>query len=184
MNEPHNETVNPEAQQATEAEVSEADKLRAELEFTQAELSAAKDKFLRLYADFDNFRKRTINDLDSARQNGEIKALRAFLPTLDDIERALGFAKADPAQLIEGLNKVVENLRRNLTALGVQAVPGQGSDFDPRHHEAIGMVEGQEGKVMHVYQEGFKVGDVLIREAKVMVGKGIAESGEQRAEGN
>jgi molecular chaperone GrpE len=174
MSEATNETVNPEV----EPEVSESDRLKAELEFTQAELSAAKDKFLRLYADFDNFRKRTINDLDSARQSGEAKALRALLPTLDDIERALGFAKADPAQLIEGLNKVVENFRRNLASLGVQPVPGQGSDFDPRHHEAIAMVEGQEGKVMQVYQEGFKVGDVLIREAKVVVGTGAPSSTE------
>lgn len=171
-------------QPAPEVEIPEEERLKAELEVLQAELKAAKEKYIRLYADFDNFRKRSAQELESANRAGKFEAVRALLGTLDDLERALGFAQAKPEDLIPGIKTVLENFARNLKSMGVEAVPGVGAAFDPRIHEAIGAVEGDEGKVIHVYQQGFQYGDALVRPARVVVGNGVkeAESGEPTAE--
>ncbi|MBF6594181.1 MAG: nucleotide exchange factor GrpE [Thermaceae bacterium] len=155
------------------AEISETERLKAELDVLQAELKAAKEKYIRLYADFDNFRKRSVQDLESAHRAGKFEAVRSLLGALDDLERALGFAQAKPQDLIPGVKTVLENFARNLKGMGVEPVPGVGSVFDPRLHEAIGAVEGEEGKVMHVYQQGFQYGDALVRPARVVVGNGV-----------
>lgn len=158
--------------QEAQPDIPEVERLRAELDVLQAELRAAKDKYVRLYADFDNFRKRTAADLEDARRGGELRVLRALLPVADDLERALGFAQAKPEDLIPGVKAVLENFKRALSGLGVEPVPGVGADFDPRYHEAIGMLEGEKDKVLHVYQEGYRYGPALVREARVVVGKG------------
>jgi molecular chaperone GrpE len=147
------------------------EQLRADLELAQAELQAAKERFVRLYADFDNFRKRSAQELEAARQAGRFEAVRALLGTLDDLERALGFAQAKPEDLIPGLRSVLENLERNLARLGLEPVPGVGAEFDPRYHEAIGTVEGEEGRVQEVFQRGFWLGEQLVRPARVVVGR-------------
>jgi molecular chaperone GrpE len=167
-----------------EADLPEVERLKAELEVLQAELKAAKDKYIRLYADFDNYRKRSTQDLESANRAGKFEAVRSLLGTLDDLERALGFAQAKPEDLIPGIKTVLENFTRNLKGMGVESVPGVGAPFDPRVHEAIGAVDGEEGKVVHVYQQGFQYGDALVRPARVVVGNGTkeAESKEQSAE--
>ncbi len=159
-------------------EPAEVDRLRGEVEFLKAELEASKDKFLRLYADFENYKKRMVHELEAAQRNGKFEAIRALLSTMDDLERALGFASVKPEDLIPGVKSVLENFVRNLKSLGVESVPGAGAEFDPRYHEAIGAVEGEEGKVVHVYQQGFKYGDLLVRPARVVVGSGKAQNEE------
>ncbi len=168
----------------TPAEPSELDQLKGEVEFLKAELEASKNKFLRLYADFENYKKRMAHELEAAQRNGKFDAVRSLLGTLDDLERALGFASVKPEDLIPGVKTVLENFTRNLKSLGVESVPGVGAEFDPRYHEAIGAVEGEDGKVMHVYQQGFRYGDLLVRPARVVVGNGVkeAEGSEQSAE--
>ncbi len=181
-NEPVVET--PEAQN----DLPEVERLRGEVEFLKAELEASKNKFLRLYADFENYKKRMAQELEAAQRNGKFDAVRALLGTMDDLERALGFASVKPEDLIPGVKSVLENFTRSLKSLGVEAVPGVGAEFDPRYHEAIGAVEGEEGKVMHVYQQGFKYGDLLVRPARVVVGSGAkpeeAEGPKPGAESN
>ncbi|WP_018464992.1 nucleotide exchange factor GrpE [Calidithermus timidus] len=167
----------------TQPNIPEVERLRAELEVLQAELQAAKDKYIRLYADFDNFRKRSATDLEDARKSGELRVLRALLPISDDLERALGFAQAKPEDLIPGVKAVLENFKRTLTSLGVEPVPGVGSDFDPRYHEAIGMLEGEKDKVLHLYQEGYRYGEMLVRPARVVVGNGAGQE-EPKADGS
>jgi len=163
---------------------AEMDRLEGELSSAQTELKASKDKFLRLYADFENYKKRMAQEVESANRAGKFDAVRSLLSTLDDLERALSFASIKPEDLIPGVRSVLENFARNLKGMGVEAVPGAGSDFDPRYHEAIGAVEGDEGKVTHVYQQGFRYGDLLVRPARVVVGSGVkeAEGSEQSAE--
>lgn len=159
----------------TQAEISELDSLKGEVEFLKAELEASKNKSLRLYADFENYKKRVIQEIESAQRSGKFEAVRSLLGTMDDLERALGFASIKPEDLIPGVKSVLENFARNLKGLGVEAVPGVGAEFDPHYHEAIGAVEGDEGKVMHVYQQGFKYGDLLVRPARVVVGNGVKQ---------
>ncbi len=172
----------------TPGELPELERLRGEVEFLKAELEASKNKFLRLYADFENYKKRMVQELEAAQRNGKFDAVRSLLGTLDDLERALGFASVKPEDLIPGVKTVLENFARNLKSLGVEGVPGVGAEFDPRYHEAIGAVEGEEGKVMHVYQQGFKYGDLLVRPARVVVGNGLkqeeADSQKPNAESN
>lgn len=157
----------------TQNDLPEIERLKGEVEFLKAELEASKNKFLRLYADFENYKKRMVQELEAAQRNGKFDAVRSLLGTLDDLERALGFASVKPEDLIPGVKTVLENFTRNLKSLGVEGVPGVGAEFDPRYHEAIGAVEGEEGKVMHVYQQGFKYGDLLVRPARVVVGSGV-----------
>ncbi|GEM82955.1 nucleotide exchange factor GrpE [Meiothermus hypogaeus] len=177
------ESPAPEVSEASN-ELPELERLRGEVEFLKAELEASKNKFLRLYADFENYKKRMAQELEAAQRNGKFDAVRSLLGTLDDLERALGFASVKPEDLIPGVKTVLENFTRNLKSLGVESVPGVGAEFDPRYHEAIGAVEGEDGKVMHVYQQGFRYGDLLVRPARVVVGNGVkeAESSEQSAE--
>lgn len=176
------------AETPLENDLPEVERLRGEVEFLKAELEASKNKFLRLYADFENYKKRMLQELEAAQRNGKFDAVRALLGTLDDLERALGFASVKPEDLIPGVKSVLENFIRSLKSLGVEAVPGVGAEFDPRYHEAIGAVEGEEGKVVHVYQQGFRYGDLLVRPARVAVGSGAkseeAESQKPSAEGN
>jgi len=156
-----------------EAEVlAEAEKLEAELDSARRELSELKEKYLRLLADFDNYRKRTASDLEAAKREGKLEVLRAILPVLDDLERALEHAEADPSAILEGVKKIKDAFLRILAGLGVEEVPGKGEDFDPAYHEAIGVVEGEEeGKIAEVYQKGYRVGDFLVRPARVAVTK-------------
>lgn len=151
---------------AEEAEVlKEAEKL-------EAELKSLKEKYLRLLADFDNYRKRTASDLEAAKREGKLEVLRAVLPVLDDLERALEHAEADPEAILEGVRKIKDAFLRILAGLGVEEVPGKGEAFDPAYHEAIGVVEGEEdGKIAEVYQKGYRVGDFLVRPARVAVTK-------------
>ncbi len=138
----------------------------------EAELQSFKDKYLRLLADFDNYRKRTAAELEAARREGRLEVLRAVLPVLDDLERALMHAEAEPGAILEGVKKIKDAFLRVLSGLGVEEVPGEGAPFSPEHHEAIGVVEGEEeGRVAEVYQKGYKVGDFLIRPARVAVTK-------------
>ncbi len=165
---------------AAEEEVArEAEKVAAELERAEGELERArkevetlKDKYMRLLADFDNYRKRMQAEVEAARREGEVKAIRAILPVLDDLERALEHAGANPETIAEGVRAVHQGFQRILSGLGVEAVPGAGEPFDPNYHEAIGVVEGEEDeKVAEVYQKGYRYGEQLIRPARVAVTK-------------
>jgi len=166
--------------EAEEREVArKAEEAAAELERAEGELARArkevetlKDKYVRLMADFDNYRKRMQAEVEAARKEGEIKAIRAVLPVLDDLERALEHAGADPETVAEGVRAVHQGFQRILSGLGVEPVPGTGEPFDPNVHEAIGVVEGEEDeKVAAVYQKGYVYGEQLIRPARVAVTK-------------
>lgn len=156
-------------------------RLEEELVQAQSEVRALKDQYLRLLADFDNYRKRMEAELKAREEEGALKVLRALLPVLDDLERALEFAEADPSAIRKGVQAVRDGFYRILAGLGVEEVPGEGSAFDPRYHEAIGVLEGEAGKVVRVFQKGFRKGEALVRPARVAVGeaKGEVEGGEE-----
>ncbi|WP_456477078.1 nucleotide exchange factor GrpE [Oceanithermus sp.] len=159
---------------ARKAEEAAAELERAESELARArkEIETLKDKYMRLMADFDNYRKRMQAEVEAARKEGEIKAIRAVLPVLDDLERALEHAGARPETIAEGVRAVHQGFQRILSGLGVEPVPGEGEPFDPNVHEAIGVVEGEEDeKVAEVYQKGYVYGEQLIRPARVAVTK-------------
>ncbi|AMA75287.1 molecular chaperone GrpE [Thermus parvatiensis] len=154
-----------------EAVGQEAQALEERLKAVEGELKALKDKYLRLLADFDNYRKRMEEELKAREREGVLKALRALLPVLDDLERALEFAHANPESILQGVRAVREGFFRILAGMGVEEVPGEGEAFDPRYHEAIGLLPGEPGKVAKVFQRGFRMGEALVRPARVAVGE-------------
>ena len=154
-----------------EAVGQEAQALEERLKAAEEELKGLKDKYLRLLADFDNYRKRMEEELKAREREGVLKALRALLPVLDDLDRALEFAEASPESIRQGVRAIRDGFFRILAGLGVEEVPGEGEAFDPRYHEAVGLLPGEPGKVAKVFQRGFRMGEALVRPARVAVGE-------------
>ena len=154
-----------------EAVGQEAQALEERLKAAEEELKGLKDKYLRLLADFDNYRKRMEEELKAREREGVLKALRALLPVLDDLDRALEFAEASPESIRQGVRAIRDGFFRILAGLGVEEVPGEGEAIDPRYHEAVGLLPGEPGKVAKVFQRGFRMGEALVRPARVAVGE-------------
>lgn len=132
------------------------------------------DKFVRVSADFDNFRKRHQREKEDWRRYGAEAFIRAFLPTIDNMERAIKQCPNDPAfeSMRQGLRMVQEQMFRNLQAEGVTAVDPLGQSFDPLIHEAVATREDASvapGTVVEVHHKGYKLWDRLIRAAMVTV---------------
>ncbi|MBB5296162.1 nucleotide exchange factor GrpE [Deinococcus metallilatus] len=140
-----------------------------ELEQENADL---KVKLGRLAADFENYRRRTQEDVDAAEGQGVAKAAERLMPVYDDLDRALSMGSGDPAKLIPGVEAVQSRVLSIFSGLGLEATGKEGEHFDPRWHEAIQVVPGEEDDVIvQVYQLGFRMGDRLVRPARVVVSK-------------
>jgi len=138
----------------------------------QAELlAAAEDKYLRLAAEYDNFRKRTTREKESAWSDSKAQTVAAFLPVYDNLERALKQETADEAYK-KGVEMTMNGLKDVLTHLGVELIPAQGELFDPNLHNAVMHVDDdtvEDNTIMEVFQQGFKLGDKVIRFSMVKV---------------
>ena len=158
-----------------EVVLTEEEKLAQELEKANAEIEDQKDKYLRLSAEFDNYRKRTMKEKAELIKNGGEKAISAILPILDDLERALqNMQKADNVQaMYEGIDLISQKFLKVLAQEGLQKMEPVGETFDTDFHEAIALVpapdETQKGKVLDCVQTGYKLNDKVIRHAKVVV---------------
>ena len=165
------------AQHAEEGseELTPEQKLEKELEEAKKTIEEQKDKYLRLSAEFDNYRKRTMKEKAELIKNGGEKAISAILPILDDLERALqNMQKADNVQsMYEGLDLIFQKFHKVLAQEGLQKMEPVGKTFDTDYHEAIALVpapdEAQKGKVLDCVQTGYKLNDKVIRHAKVVV---------------
>jgi molecular chaperone GrpE len=146
----------------------------SELEFKLGELT---DKHLRLQAEFDNFRKRTMTEKADLIKSGGESVLIAILPVVDDFERAIQSLKEipeeDPGKL--GTLLIYSKLREFLKQNNVKEIDAYGQDFDVDHHEALTKIpapdEKLKGKVVDVIQKGYLLNDKVIRYAKVVVGE-------------
>lgn len=164
-------------EQATqeEKELSEEEKLQKQLEEAQQTIEDQKDKYLRLSAEFDNYRKRTLKEKAELIKNGGEKAISAILPILDDLERALAnMQKLDDIQaMYDGIDLIHQKFLKTLSQEGLQKMEPIGEAFDTDFHEAIALVpapeEAQKGKVLDCVQTGYKLNDKVIRHAKVVV---------------
>jgi molecular chaperone GrpE len=148
-----------------------------ELEKAKEELQAQKDKYLRLVAEFDNFRKRTARESLESRQTAGKEVIVSLLDTLDDCDRAEKQLQnnGDIEQVKEGVQLVFSKLRSVLQGKGLKAMQSIHTDFDVEKHEAITEIpvtdESLKGKVIDEVQKGYYLNDKLIRFAKVVVGK-------------
>lgn len=163
------------AETAEEQELTSEEKLQKELDAANQALEEQKDKYLRLSAEFDNYRKRTMKEKAELIKNGGEKTISAILPILDDMERALQNAqKAEDIQAVcEGIGLISQKFQKVLAQEGLQRMEPVGKDFDTDFHEAIALVpapaEDQKGKVLDCIQTGYTLNDKVIRHAKVVV---------------
>lgn len=141
----------------------------------QNEAEAWKDKYIRLVAEFDNYKKRTLKEKSELILNGSEKTISSILPILDDFERALSDKTEDPVAIKEGFELIFKKFLKTLETLGVKKIETNDTDFDVDYHEAIAMVPGMgdamKGKVIDCVQTGYTLNDKVIRHAKVAVGQ-------------
>ena len=165
------ETPQAEAPQAsTEGPAPQEDRVD-EAERWKAAVAEQEDKFLRLCAEYDNFRKRTQKEKESIYADATAKAVSALLPVYDNLERALKQDTADAA-FKKGVEMTMDQLKEIFAKLGVTEIDAQGKPFDPNLHNAVMHIEDEnleENTVAQVFQAGFMLGDKVIRFAMVQV---------------
>ncbi len=159
-----------------ESEVAQEEEL-SELEIAKAELAEAKDKYLRLYSEFENYRRRTSKEKLDLIQTGTEGLISSLLPIIDDFERAekSNNEETDLKSVQEGMTLIANKFNNTLTQKGLKAMDSkQGIDFDPELHEAITQIPAPtkklKGKVVDVVEKGYFLGEKVVRFAKVVIG--------------
>lgn len=146
-----------------------------ELSEKEQELSELKDKYLRIHAEFDNFRKRTMREKMEFLKTASQDVIEDLLPILDDFDRAkrIGEDPTTPEQFPEGVNLVYQKLYRSLKSKGLEEMDTDGETFDPEFHEAITKIpassDDMKGKIIDTIEKGYLLKDKIIRYAKVVV---------------
>lgn len=141
------------------------------------QLEELKDKYLRIVAEFENFKRRTLKEKTELILNGGEKTITAILPIIDDMERAIENAhkQACVDAVEEGWELIYKKLLSTLEGMGVKKIEVDGKDFDVDFHEAVAMVPGmgddKKGKIIDCVQTGYTLNDKVIRHAKVAVGQ-------------
>ena len=133
--------------------------------------NAEHDSYLRLAADYVNFRKRTVKEKEASYGNGKADAVAKMLPVYDNLERALNQETADAAYK-KGVEMTMNELVKIFTALGVEIFGNVGDAFDPNLHNAVMHIDSEEleeNVISQVFQKGFKIGDKVVRFAMVQV---------------
>ncbi|MBQ2435515.1 MAG: nucleotide exchange factor GrpE [Bacteroidaceae bacterium] len=171
---------NPESiEQPTEEEepLSELDQLKLQLAEVETKNAELQDKYLRQAAEFDNYRKRTIKEKAELIKSAAEKLMVAELPVVDDMDRALENMEKgmDADACIEGFKLIVHKFKNILTQNGLEKIETDGQEFDTDFHEAIALIpspsEELKGKILDCVQPGYKLGEKVIRHAKVAVGQ-------------
>ena len=135
------------------------------------ELAAAKDQYLRLFAEFDNYKKRTSKEKENLYGNLKVDVIKDFLPVYDNLARALSQQTEDEAYY-KGVEMIMTQFNTTLEKLGVTEIPALGEKFDPNVHNAVMHVDDEdkgENEIVEVFQKGFMMGDKVIRFAMVKV---------------
>ncbi|MGB3775957.1 MAG: nucleotide exchange factor GrpE [Leeuwenhoekiella sp.] len=165
-------------QEAVQAERSDESSENSEdaLETYKADLEKEKDKFLRLFAEFENYKRRTAKERSELFKTAGQEVMQAMLPVLDDFDRASSeIAKAKDKNLLKGVELIRNKLSETLRAKGLALMEvKEGDVFDAEVHEAITQIpapkDSLKGKVVDVVEKGYKLGERIIRFPKVVVG--------------
>lgn len=171
------ETTADATAEAVEEPVEETEDPLAENERLKKELSEMKDKYLRIFAEFDNYRKRTIKERQDIIKLASKDALSALLPAIDDFDRAIKMGQDgnEDNTIPEGVLLIHNKLLKALEQQGVTPMESTGQDFDPELHEALTKIpaptEDLKGKVIDTIEKGYYLNDKIIRYAKVVVGE-------------
>jgi molecular chaperone GrpE len=178
------ETATPEsndnggnAEQQPEEPLTEVEQLKLQLAEAEAKIAELQDRYLRQAAEFDNYRKRTMKEKADLIKSAAEKVIVAELPIVDDMDRALENMEKgmDADACIEGFKLIAQKFKNTLTQQGLEKIDTDGHDFDTDYHEAIALIpapsEDLKGKILDCVQAGYKLGDKVIRHAKVAVGQ-------------
>lgn len=160
------------AAEETAQEPEEKDEKEEKIKALEADAEAQKEKYMRLAAEYDNYRKRTANEKLALYDDATSKAVRELLPVADSVRMALENLKDADSEIVKGIELISNQLDKSFEKLKVESYGKVGDDFDPKLHNAIGMVDNEElgsGKIAAVFQTGFKLGDKIIRHAMVQV---------------
>ena len=167
----------PQNDQAEEAApLTHEEQLEKELEEAQTAIEEQKDKYLRLSAEFDNYRKRTIKEKAELILNGGEKSISSILPVIDDFERAIKTMETakDVSAVKEGVELIYNKFMAVLAQNGVKVIETKDQPLDTDYHEAIAVIpapsEEQKGKILDCVQTGYTLNDKVIRHAKLVVG--------------
>ena len=170
------ENTIPETEQVEETTAAEQTEETAEeaevvVDNSAQLLAEEHDKYLRLAAEYDNFRKRSAKEKESAWTDSKASTAAAFLPVYDNLERALKAPCSDEA-FLKGVEMTMNQLKEVLTKLGIEEIPALGEKFDPNCHNAVMHVDDdsvEDNTIVEVFQTGFKSGDKIVRFSMVKV---------------
>ena len=178
------ETATPEnndsvdnTEQQPEEPLTEEEQLKLQLAEAEAKIAELQDRYLRQAAEFDNYRKRTMKEKADLIKSAAEKVIVAELPIVDDMDRALDNMekRMDADACIEGFKLIAQKFKNTLAQQGLEKIETDGQDFDTDYHEAIALIpaptEELKGKILDCVQAGYKLGDKVIRHAKVAVGQ-------------
>ena len=143
-----------------------------QMELAVKQLDSVKDQFVRLTAEYDNYRKRTAKEKDNIYQDAKADTVKAFLAVYDNLERAANSAGGEDSPHKKGLEMIFTQYKEILKGLGVEEIEAQGKEFNPELHNAVMHIDDEnlgENVVAQVFQAGFKMGDKVIRHSIVQV---------------
>ena len=174
----NNAEEQPQDEQAENAApMTHEEELEKELETAQETIEEQKDKYLRLSAEFDNYRKRTMKEKAELIVNGGEKSLSSILPVVDDFERAIKTMETatDVLAVKEGVELIYNKFMATLAQNGVKVIETKDQPLDTDYHEAIAVIpapsEAQKGRILDCVQTGYTLNDKVLRHAKVVVGE-------------
>lgn len=153
----------PEAEQDDSAE---------KIKSLEDEVASGKDKYMRLAAEYENYRKRTANEKLSIYDDATARAVTELLPVADSVRMALENLKDSDPEIIKGIELISNQLDKSFEKLKIESYGKPGDEFDPNLHNAVSMVDSDEYKsnqIANVFQTGYKIGDKIIRHAMVQV---------------
>ena len=171
MSKKDKEKQEPIPEEVIEEPVEETTEEAPQVDPWEEKYNAERDAHLRVAAEFDNFRKRTIKEKEASYGNGKADAVAKMLPVYDNLERALNQPTEDAAYK-KGVEMTMNELVKIFTALGVEIFGNVGDAFDPNLHNAVMHIENEElgeNTIAAVFQKGFKIGDKVVRFAMVQV---------------
>ena len=152
---------------------AEAEKLAAENKALAEQLAEANDKYMRLYAEYDNFRRRSQKEKEGIYTDAYVDALTKILPILDNLERAAQYGGEDTDHpLAKGLELTLKSFAETMEKMGVAEIPALGEQFDPNVHNAVMHVDDEsfgENEVVEVFMKGYAKGDKVLRHSMVKV---------------
>ncbi|MCP4108903.1 MAG: nucleotide exchange factor GrpE [Desulfobacteraceae bacterium] len=174
-----------EKEETVQADAPEPPDMEKMIEAAREEAKENYDRFLRLSAEFDNYKKRSTREMDSFRKFANESIVKELLPVVDNLERAIdSSSNGDGSEdsIVEGINMTLKEIMKVLEKYGVQPVQALEKPFDPTFHEAVMQEESEEhgdNTVIKEFQKGYVIHDRLLRPAMVVVAKAIEKNEEQ-----